>query len=264
MLGHHTIALIATDASGNTSSKKAVVVVVDNIAPTISADEITVELVNGTATITPDQIDNQSFDACGIESMTVTPHTFDCENMGQNEVLFTVEDVNGNLSSQKVLVNVMEINVDVYVEGLELNAQEENAEFQWLRCEDIFLPISGETGSSFLATESGNYAVVISKYGCSDTSACIELRTVGLEKTTFQNEIKLYPNPTTGNFSIDLSKAFGEVEVTISNTAGQIVSKRNYANIQVIQEEIDGAKGFYFVTISTPDNRKAIFKVLLQ
>ena len=51
---------------------------------------------SSTATITVDDIDEGSFDHCGIASRTLSQSTFTIDDLGPNTVTLTVEDVNGN------------------------------------------------------------------------------------------------------------------------------------------------------------------------
>ena len=60
----------------------------------------------GTASITAAQINNGSTDNCGIATMTVSPSTFTCANIGQNTVTLTVTDTNGNISTGIATVTV--------------------------------------------------------------------------------------------------------------------------------------------------------------
>ncbi|WP_308423291.1 beta strand repeat-containing protein, partial [Lutibacter litoralis] len=66
-VGKNTVTLTVTDINGNSANTTAVVTVQDNIAPTASAQNVTIELdENGTALITAEQINNGSFDNCSI------------------------------------------------------------------------------------------------------------------------------------------------------------------------------------------------------
>jgi hypothetical protein len=56
---------------------------------------------------------------------------------------------------------------------LTLMAMEDDAEYQWLDCDDDYAPIIGETDQNFTAETPGNYAVVITVDDCADTSDCI-------------------------------------------------------------------------------------------
>ncbi|WP_423818377.1 gliding motility-associated C-terminal domain-containing protein [Salinimicrobium sp. TIG7-5_MAKvit] len=106
-VGENTVVLTVEDNNGNTTSSEAIVTVEDNVAPNVVTQNITVQLdAEGNATITPAMIDNGSLDACGISEMTLDIDTFDCSNVGENTVVLTVEDNNGNTSSSEAIVTV--------------------------------------------------------------------------------------------------------------------------------------------------------------
>ncbi|WKD84677.1 Serine-rich platelet adhesin [Polaribacter huanghezhanensis] len=108
-VGPNTVTLTVTDASGNTASKTAVVTVVDAIKPNVITKDITVQLdTNGAASITPNQINNNSTDNCTIKAMTLDISSFTCANVGPNTVSLTVTDTSGNSASAVATVNVVD------------------------------------------------------------------------------------------------------------------------------------------------------------
>ncbi|MBS3992213.1 MAG: gliding motility-associated C-terminal domain-containing protein, partial [Bacteroidetes bacterium] len=105
-VGTNKVTLTVTDSCG-TSTCEAIVTVVDKVAPTVFCQNITVELdQNNIAVITPQMIDNGSFDACGIASYSLDIDTFGFEDIGDNPVVLTVTDVNGNVSTCTAIVTV--------------------------------------------------------------------------------------------------------------------------------------------------------------
>ncbi len=107
-VGDNTVILTVTDACGNTQTGTANVTVEDNIAPTVLTQNISIYLdQTGDTTITASDIDNGSSDACGIASLTVSPNTFTCTDVGTNTVTLTVTDVNGNSSNATANVTIM-------------------------------------------------------------------------------------------------------------------------------------------------------------
>lgn len=121
-----TITLIATDMSGNSSSKTAVVTVIDTISPVAHTQDITVYLdASGNATITAAQIDNGSTDACGIDTLILDTYNFGCAQLGPNTVTLTSWDVNGNFSTEQAIVTVLDTispvaatqNITVYLDA---------------------------------------------------------------------------------------------------------------------------------------------------
>lgn len=107
-LGNNTVSLTVTDIHGNSSTANAVVTVVDQVAPAVITQPVTVYLgAGGTATVTAAQVNNGSTDNCGIASMIVTPAVFTCANIGNNTVTLTVTDASGNSSSSTAVVTVV-------------------------------------------------------------------------------------------------------------------------------------------------------------
>ena len=96
-----------TDASGNTGACTSVVTIVDNTRPAVSCKNINVSLdENGQAQITANQVIFSAFDACGIQSRSVSQTDFDCDDIGPNVVQVTVTDNHGNSRSCNATVTV--------------------------------------------------------------------------------------------------------------------------------------------------------------
>ena len=78
--------------------------------PAASAKNISVSLdATGNASISGADVDNGSSDACGIASLSVSPASFDCSNVGANSVTLTVTDNNGNVSTAAATVTVNDV-----------------------------------------------------------------------------------------------------------------------------------------------------------
>jgi len=107
-VGANTVTLTATDANGNVSSETATVTIEDKIAPIVSAKNITIQLdATGNATITGNDVDNASSDVCnGILTYSVSPNTFNCSNVGANNVTLTVTDASGNFDTATATVTI--------------------------------------------------------------------------------------------------------------------------------------------------------------
>ncbi len=108
-LGTTTVIWTVTNSSGNTSSCEQTVTVTDNEAPVANCQNITVALDENTntATITPEQINNNSTDNCdAITSISLSETTFTCDNVGENTVVLTVTDENGNEGTCNAIITV--------------------------------------------------------------------------------------------------------------------------------------------------------------
>lgn len=96
------------------------------------------------------------------------------------------------------------------------------ASYQWLNCNNNYAPINGATSSSFTPTSNGNYALQITRNGCTDTSACYTVSAVGLDELQPGNTIRAYPNPTRGELSIELRQA-GDYILQVTDLSGKLV-----------------------------------------
>ena len=106
-VGTNTVTLTLTDVNGNVRTGTAIVTVADTVRPVVNTQNITVQLNSlGTASITAAQVNNGSTDICGISTLSVSPNSFTCSNVGANTVTLTVTDVNGNVKTGTAIVTV--------------------------------------------------------------------------------------------------------------------------------------------------------------
>jgi hypothetical protein len=130
-----------------------------------------------------------------------------------------------------------------------------------LDCNSNFSPIPGATSQSFTAAANGNYAVELTENGCVDTSNCITITNVGLETLYDENNLSIYPNPSTGEFSIDLGSTEGNIQVTVYDLNNKTISCDHFKNRQFIDLKIDGPSGFYFINIGLSE-RNSVVKLI--
>ncbi|NQX96257.1 MAG: HYR domain-containing protein [Flavobacteriales bacterium] len=106
-LGSQQATLEVYDISGNSKTCSATITVTDTTAPTASCQNITVYLDgSGNATIVAADINNGSSDNCGTVTLSASPTTFTCANLGSNSVNLTVTDGSGNSSMCTATVTV--------------------------------------------------------------------------------------------------------------------------------------------------------------
>jgi hypothetical protein len=108
--GAHTATWTFNDSKGNTSTQTQQVIVKDTVAPTVVTKNITVQLdPDGNASITPVDIDGGSTDNCCMGPKSISKSSFTCSDLGENIVTLTVADCNGNSSSAKATVTVVDV-----------------------------------------------------------------------------------------------------------------------------------------------------------
>jgi len=95
--------------------------------------------------------------------------------------------------------------------------------YQWINCSNN-APVGGAISASFVATSNGSYAVIVTNAsGCSDTSACISISTVGLSEHNADLPVALYPNPTNGKVTLSIG-AIPQADVTVYDAQGKVIS----------------------------------------
>lgn len=83
-------------------------------------------------------------------------------------------------------------------------------------------------------------------------------------------EVSLYPNPTSGRFTIHAGAAAAMDKVTLQVTTitGQVLLQKSYAGIGAqFMEELDlgnAAKGIYFVALRSADGSRAVRKLIVR
>jgi hypothetical protein len=135
-------------------------------------------------------------------------------------------------NTDSVLITVVELpDTTVIQNGNELAAVLSGASYQWLDCDNNYAIIPGAESQTYLAPNSGNFAVVVTGNGCADTSSCYNVIFVGLEDEVEEgNVLLLYPNPSAGVFQL-ISNVEQAMELSVFNTMGQIVySQANFSN----------------------------------
>ena len=95
--------------------------------------------------------------------------------------------------------------------------------------------------------------------GASFTSTCF----TNITTTQSISNLQVYPNPTQNALTVDLGTIHSTVNINISNAIGQRVQAANYTNSQILDLNLEGLAGWYFIQIETEKGSETI-KVLKQ
>ena len=136
------------------------------------------------------------------------------------------------------------------------------ATYQWLDCDNGYMPVAGATNQMFVPSNNSNYAVAVTMNGCTDTSGChavMPVSTFGI----FTQSITLYPNPTLGQIQLDLGQVYKEITIQITDVSGKVVQNRHFNGQQLIQLELNQAAGVYFIE-AIGDDKRGVFKVVKE
>ena len=81
---------------------------------------------------------------------------------------------------------------------------------------------------------------------------------LGLVENNFNNKPLVYPNPTIGNFSLDLGAVYSNVSITLTDINGRIIKFENKLNGRFFNLEIDNSQGIYLLTVKSGKNTAVI------
>lgn len=217
-----------------------------------------------TTTITVNQVYNlsESVTLCAGSGYTFPDGTTQDNIVNPVSHTSILSNIYGCDSTIVTNIEIAEVNVFLSQSGLTLTADATDADYQWIDC-DINSPIYGETGQSFIADQTGNYAVIVSENGCSDTSECYGIDITGMEDNLMGSGIKAYPNPAKDKLSISLSDNNSQyTTVTVINLRGQIVLEQVFElEEDVIELDLhDLGSGMYLIRLNT-DNMNNLLKI---
>jgi hypothetical protein len=75
--------------------------------------------------------------------------------------------------------------------------------------------------------------------------------------------LKVFPNPTTNDVTIDLGNDYVDASIELSNTLGQVIHQEEYFSVNTINLSLEGVSGIYLVKVKTED-AESIVKVIKQ
>mgnify|MGYP002279204278 CR=1 FL=1 len=166
---------------------------------------------------------------------------------------YEANDGNGNTETCSFNITVLpNIDTSVLVNGATLEAQNNNADYQWMDC-DANTVLTGETNQLYQAEENGSYAVIVNQSGCIDTSSCHQITTVSLQENTTEQTFMVYPNPTKYEITIDANGSSSSGIISIFSTDGKKVVQHQFEEKSEIDIPIPRENGFYFLHIYGDD-----------
>ena len=175
----------------------------------------------------------------------------------------TLTGVHGCDSVITLYLTITKPDTSVIQNGAVLSSNQPFASYQWLNCDDFYAPLTNDTLQSFTAKANGHYAVEVSLGNCVDTSSCSEVTGLSAISNDLHNYLyTIYPNPTNGKFTIDLGKGEEDITITIFNILGERVIDKHFASASIIDLDIIGNPGLYFVSLQSKNRTTVTFKIV--
>jgi dihydropteroate synthase len=209
-----------TDGNGNSATQTQQVIINDVTAPvanvaTLAAVTAMCEVTSLTA---PTATDNCVGSITGTTA-AILPIT------ASTSITWTYTDGNGNSATQtqEIFIEALDATVSVVDNTITADQTGMGVTYQWVDCDNSNAEIVDETGVSFTAAQTGNYAVVVTYGACSVMSDCQLVEVSGLDHLNAMN-IAVYPNPANDQITIETVTA-GTIEII--DFTGRMVQKMN-------------------------------------
>ncbi len=145
-------------------------------------------------------------------------------------------------------LTIIPVESNVNVSGNVMIANAVGASYQWLDCSNGYQPIPGEITRSYIATQNGSYAVEVTENGCTDTSSCISINSVGFNDVSITDVVNIFPNPSQGKVNVDLGK-LTDSEITIYALDQRVMYRQEGLSSGLHLFELDLPSGVYLVEI---------------
>lgn len=119
-----------------------------------------------------------------------------------------------------------------------------------------------DSSTSYTSQVQGNSSSVAAYYFIDDVSV-IEDPTASVNNLVLRNALTVYPNPTDGDFSIDLGGTFNTVTITMTDLSGKLIQSKTYNESQLLNLKIEEPAGVYLIKIESGD-KKAVIRLLKE
>jgi hypothetical protein len=201
-----------------------------------------------------------------IASNITTNSTFNTSGLSLNVAYYwRVRSINGGYYSNWSTVwtfdtyNCSSISLDTSIaqSGVSLTSNASGVTYQWINCSTGTV-LNGATSSSFTATANGDYAVIVSKNGCSDTSSCYSVVILGSILIEYNSTINIFPNPVSRVLNVELSPIY-ECFLIVLNSNGQVLKEIDCSNRATIQVDVHRfPAGVYFLQVQSDKDRQSL------
>jgi hypothetical protein len=108
--GVHQVTLTATDDASNTTTKTITVTIIDDILPIINlmpVDTLSVD-ASGVLYLSFSIFGAMIIDNCGVASAYVSPFTFNCTQLGPQNITLVAKDPSGNIATKSINIVVVD------------------------------------------------------------------------------------------------------------------------------------------------------------
>lgn len=126
--------------------------------------------------------------------------------------------------------------------------------------------IAGANNPTYTINTNGTYYCIVTSLNCiSDTSNIITTSLSNILETSFQNDLKIYPNPTSSQFTFETTVVLKQATLLVENCFGQTVSQMKNINGKTAVFSFENLpQGLYFVRILEDNKTIATKKLIIK
>jgi len=199
---------------------------------------------------------------CDGDSYTIGSSTYSTTG-NYTDVLTTVAGCDSTINTN--LTVIAQLDLATTVNGNEITANQNGAIYQWLDCDNNNQPIINANQQTLMVDHIGNFACIVTAGSCVDTTDCVFVNYVGInDNNGLLNLVEIYPNPSNGNFVLELSEMEQNYSVKIMDLNGKIVyANPTVSNTKTVINLDHVSDGIYFIELSTT-TAKMTKKLVIQ
>ncbi len=152
-------------------------------------------------------------------------------------------------------LSITDIDKSIGFFGNSLISNENNgSNYRWLDCDNNYEELANGPSNRYQLTKAGNYAVEITKYGCTQLSDCKQVNFVGINEND-PSSLSVYPNPSQGKMFIagnylDEIKTIKVTDLSGKDIPFEIIKE----NESFVIDFLDIESGVYFMSCILKDN----------
>ena len=83
-----------------------------------------------------------------------------------------------------------------------------------------------------------------------------------IENELTDASLRVFPNPTDGRVSIQFNSVQEHITLKITDASGRTIDSKRYDQVDLIEYELDGIKGIYFIEVSDAEGQRSLIRLL--
>ncbi len=200
---------------------------------------------------------NQIHSICAGQSITVGSNTYTIS--GTYIDSFLAVNSCDSIVTTNLTVNPLPT-ITTTVSGNLITAYQTGAAYQWIDCNNSNLPISGEINPTFSPIVNGDYAVIVTLSSCVDTTACVNITSVGVNQLDGSPpETFICPNPFSSLTILQTSNILENATLNVYNLFGQQIKHiDNLYGHSIVLYRDNLPSGIYFISLK--QDNKILFR----